>query len=208
MNIAVFCLYAAIALAMMLFIGLRRFHILQLNDYSYPEAPVSAKKSSALIKCIPHIIVTLLSFAVLFVPSIVNTHSPMGLQKHGDPVYNPGGMGDVTLVLLAVAALIFIAYIIAVSLKTKCDRHLVFDKKIISRTVLLLILISPFFIAAAMSSPLVHTIRLDGTEEEILRFRRNYPFFIVNIAVGLSPHLSAFADAVIHPFDHKLSNRK
>lgn len=206
MTILTFCIYSAIALVMILFIGLRRFHILQLNDYS-PESSDCTKKSSALIKCIPHIIVTLLSFAVLIVPTIVNTNSPMGLQKQGDPVYNPGGIGDLTLVLLAVTALIFIAYIIAVSLKTKRVKPLVFDKRIISRTLFLLILISPFIIAAAMSSPLVHTISVDGTEE-ILRFRRNYPFFIVNIAVGLSPHLAAFSDAVIHPFDHKLSNRK
>ena len=37
MNIAIYCIYAVIALIAIIFMGLREFHMLQLNGYKPPN---------------------------------------------------------------------------------------------------------------------------------------------------------------------------
>ena len=45
MNIAIYCIYAVIALAAIVFMALREFHMLQLNGYKTPEHSWWMKKN-------------------------------------------------------------------------------------------------------------------------------------------------------------------
>ena len=45
MNIAIFCIYAVVALIAIIFMGLREFHMLQLNGYKTPEHSWWMKKN-------------------------------------------------------------------------------------------------------------------------------------------------------------------
>ena len=109
MNIAIYCIYAVIALIAIIFMGLREFHMLQLNGYKTPEHSWWMKKNFK--RYIPHIIMLILSFSLLCIRPVIFTLSPTQFQQANDPVYR-AFTGNLTKIVLCVMAIINICFII------------------------------------------------------------------------------------------------
>lgn len=203
MNIATFCIYSAVALAAVIFCGLREFHMLQLNGYKTPEHSWWMKKNKK--RYIPNILMLLLTVFVSFLYPVRHTSDPVGKQFLDDPAYY-SSVGTVTLICLIVMTLVNIGLIIANKPGKKFKKPLVYTARMKRMMITFSILIILIFVGAFFSAGTVHVIKTNGDAEKQLRFWSNMPFIIVNLGLYLTPILVPLSNIINKPIEKSVQN--
>lgn len=194
MNIAIFCIYAVVALVAIVFLSLRELHMLQLNGYKTPEHLRWMKKNYK--RYIPHIIMLIISASLPFICPLMPHR---GIYK-GHPTYNRSSV-YITLALLGVLTIVNIILIFANKPGKKFKKPLVYTARVKRMMTTFFILIALIFTGAFFSSDLVNAILNDGTQLKGLYFYGNDPFFFVNLALYFTPILVPLSNLINKPIE-------
>lgn len=167
MNLILFCIYAAITLAAIIFFALREFHMLQLNGYKTPEHSWWMKKN---FKRYIFPAIMLLSSFLLWVINAWTFLIP----------------------------LFCIAYIIIIILNKPGKKF----KKPLVYTARMKRMLTTFFIIIAIFFALAVYYRQARSGEKITEpFCWQMPFFLVNIALYLTPILVPLSNIINKPLE-------
>ncbi len=203
MNIAIYCIYAVIALAAIVFMALREFHMLQLNGYKTPEHSWWMKKNFK--RYIPHIIMLILSFSLLCIRPVIFTLSPTQFQQANDPVYR-AFTGNLTKAVLCIMAIINICFIIANKPGKKFKKPLVYTARVKRMMTTFFILVALIFAVGFCSTTLDYTVLSDGFKSEKKYFYTNFPFYCINLALYLTPILVPLSNIINKPVEKAVQN--
>lgn len=203
MNIAIYCIYAVIALIAIIFMGLREFHMLQLNGYKTPEHSWWMKKNFK--RYIPHIIMIILSFSLLCIRPVIFTLSPTQFQQANDPVYR-AFTGNLTKIILCVMAIINICFIIANKPGKKFKKPLVYTARVKRMITTFFILVALIFAFGFFSTTFDYTVLSDGVKSAKKYFYHNLPFYCINLALYLTPILVPLSNLINKPVEKAVQN--
>lgn len=203
MNIAIYCIYAVIALAAIVFMALREFHMLQLNGYKTPEHSWWMKKNFK--RYIPHIIMLILSFSLICIDPVINTNNPTQFQQRHDPVYT-SYTGNLTKIVLCIMAIINICFIIANKPGKKFKKPLVYTARVKRMMTTFFILVALIFAFGFFSTTLDYTVLSDGLKSEKKYFYHNLPFYCINLALYLTPTLVPLSNIINKPVEKAVQN--
>ena len=188
MNTAIFCIYAAIAFAAILFSSLREFHMLQLNGYKTPEHSWWMKKNYK--RYILPIILFVGQFALLFTDPVI--WEP---EKH---VFNDHLN---TLSIYTCSCMTVLNIKIAVDNRPgkKFKKPFVYTARVKRMLTTFFILIALIFTAAFFSAD---RVRIEGDT----RFTNNLPFIIIGSALYLTPILVPLSNICNKPIEKAVQN--
>ncbi len=203
MNIAIYCIYAVIALIAIIFMGLREFHMLQLNGYKTPEHSWWMKKNFK--RYIPHIIMLILSFSLLCIRPVIFTLSPTQFQQANDPVYR-AFTGNLTKIVLCVMAIINICFIIANKPGKKFKKPLVYTARVKRMMTTFFILVALIFAFGFCYTTFDYTVLSDGVKSAKKYFYHNLPFYCINLALYLTPILVPLSNLINKPVEKAVQN--
>lgn len=203
MNIAIYCIYAVIALIAIIFMGLREFHMLQLNGYKTPEHSWWMKKNFK--RYIPHIIMLILSFSLLCIRPVIFTLSPTQFQQANDPVYR-AFTGNLTKIVLCVMAVINICFIIANKPGKKFKKPLVYTARVKRMMTTFFILVALIFAFGFCYTTFDYTVLSDGVKSAKKYFYHNLPFYCINLALYLTPILVPLSNLINKPVEKAVQN--
>ena len=188
MNIAIFCIYAVVALIAIIFMGLREFHMLQLNGYKTPEHSWWMKKNYK--RYILPIILFICQFALLFTNPVI--WSP---EKH---VFI-STLNTFSIIIISVFALFNISIAINNKPGKKFKKPFVYTARVKRMLITFFILIALIFTAAFFSAERVYF-------EESTRFTNNLPFIIIGSALYLTPILVPLSNLINKPVEKAVQN--
>ncbi len=184
MSIVIWCIYAAVSLAAIIFSGLREFHMLQLNGYKTPEHSWWMKKN--IKRYIPLIIFLVIQLVLLPLERILIWDS----EKH---VLN-SGKNKAATVLTIFLIMADIGIIIANKPGKKFKKPLVYTARVKRMLATFFILIAAAFTGAFFSAKRVD---FDGA----WRFTNVLPFIIVGSALYLTPILVPLSNLINKPVE-------
>ncbi len=184
MSIVIWCIYAAVSLAAIIFSGLREFHMLQLNGYKTPEHSWWMKKN--IKRYIPLIIFLVIQLVLLPLERILIWDS----EKH---VLN-SGKNKAATALTIFLILADIGIIIANKPGKKFKKPLVYTARVKRMLTTFFILIAAAFTGAFFSAK-----RVDF--EGAWRFTNVLPFIIVGSALYLTPILVPLSNLINKPVE-------
>ncbi|MBQ3138220.1 MAG: UDP-N-acetylmuramoyl-tripeptide--D-alanyl-D-alanine ligase [Ruminococcus sp.] len=188
MNIAIYCIYAVIALIAIIFMGLREFHMLQLNGYKTPEHSWWMKKNYK--RYILPIILFIGQFVLLFTnPVIWRTEKHVFIRP----------LNTVTIIIISVFALFNISIAINNKPGKKFKKPFVYTARVKRMLITFFILIALIFTAAFFSAERVYF-------EESTRFTNNLPFIIIGSALYLTPILVPLSNLINKPVEKAVQN--
>lgn len=188
MNIAIFCIYAVIALIAIIFMGLREFHMLQLNGYKTPEHSWWMKKNYK--RYILPIILFVGQFVLLFTNPVI--WSP---EKH---VFI-STLNTFSIIIISVLTLFNIGIAIKNKPGKKFKKPFVYTARVKRMLTTFFILIALIFTAAFFSAERVYF-------EESTRFTNNLPFIIIGSALYLTPILVPLSNILNKPIEKAVQN--
>ncbi len=203
MKIAIYCIYAVIARAAIVFMALREFHMLQLNGYKTPEHSWWMKKNFK--RYIPHIIMIILSFSLLCIRPVIFTLSPTQFQQANDPVYR-AFTGNLTKIVLCVMAIINICFIIANKPGKKFKKPLVYTARVKRMMTTFFILVALIFAFGFCYTTFDYTVLSDGVKSAKKYFYHNLPFYCINLALYLTPILVPLSNLINKPVEKAVQN--
>lgn len=189
MNIAIYCIYAVIALAAIVFMALREFHMLQLNGYKTPEHSWWMKKNYK--RYILPIILFICQFVLLF----TNPFVIWAPEKH--VFISP--LNTFSIIIISVFALFNIGIAIKNKPGKKFKKPFVYTARVKRMITTFFILIALFFTAAFLSADRVYF-------EESTRFTNNLPFIIIGSALYLTPILVPLSNLINKPVEKAVQN--
>ena len=189
MNIAIFCIYAVVALIAIIFMGLREFHMLQLNGYKTPEHSWWMKKNYK--RYILPIILFICQFALLF----TNPFVIWAPEKH--VFISP--LNTFSIIIISFLALFNIGIAIKNKPGKKFKKPFVYTARVKRMITTFFILIALFFTAAFFSADRVYF-------EESTRFTNNLPFIIIGSALYLTPILVPLSNLINKPVEKAVQN--
>ncbi len=189
MNIAIYCIYAVIALAAIVFMALREFHMLQLNGYKTPEHSWWMKKNYK--RYILPIILFICQFALLF----TNPFVIWAPEKH--VFISP--LNTFSIIIISVFALFNISIAINNKPGKKFKKPFVYTARVKRMLITFFILIALIFTAAFFSAERVYF-------EESTRFTNNLPFIIIGSALYLTPILVPLSNLINKPVEKAVQN--
>ncbi|MBR1592802.1 MAG: UDP-N-acetylmuramoyl-tripeptide--D-alanyl-D-alanine ligase [Ruminococcus sp.] len=195
MSILIWFIYAAVALAAIIFMGLREFHMLQLNGYKTPEHSWWMKKNHKryIFPCI--------LFLVQFVLLFTNPFIYMPEKRGFIPLAN-----NVSIFITSFLTLFNI--IIAVKNKPgkKFKKPFKYTARVKRMLTTFFILIAIIFVGAFFSAD---RIKNDGSimyMDDKTRFVNNLPFVLVGCAVYLTPLLVPLSNLINKPIETAINN--
>lgn len=188
MNIAIYCIYAVIALAAIVFMALREFHMLQLNGYKTPEHSWWMKKNFK--RYILPIILFVCQFALIFTTPVI-----WAPEKH--VFISP--LNTVSIIIISVLALFNIGIAIKNKPGKKFKKPFVYTARVKRMITTFFVLIALFFTAAFFSADRVYF-------EENTRFTNNLPFIIIGSALYLTPILVPLSNLINKPVEKAVQN--
>ncbi|MBE6857917.1 MAG: UDP-N-acetylmuramoyl-tripeptide--D-alanyl-D-alanine ligase [Ruminococcus sp.] len=188
MNIAIFCLYAAIALAAIIFMGLREFHMLQLNGYKTPEHSWWMKKNYK--RYILPIILFVGHFALLFTDPVI--WEP---EKH---VFNDH-LNTLSIYICSCMTVLNIKIAVDNRPGKKFKKPFVYTARVKRMLTTFFILIALIFTAAFFSA---NRVRIEGDT----RFTNNLPFILIGSALYLTPILVPLSNIINKPIEKAVQN--
>lgn len=189
MNIAIYCIYAVIALAAIVFMALREFHMLQLNGYKTPEHSWWMKKNYK--RYILPIIMFICQFALLF----TNPFVIWAPEKH--VFISP--LNNFSIIIISFLALFNIGIAIKNKPGKKFKKPFVYTARVKRMITTFFILIALIFTAAFFSAKRVYF-------EENTRFTNNLPFIIIGSALYLTPILVPLSNILNKPIEKAVQN--
>ena len=179
MNIAIFCLYAAIALAAIIFMGLREFHMLQLNGYKTPEHSWWMKKNYKRY-ILPSVL-----FAVQFIMLLVGTHPA----------------------LLGAFCVFNIEFIFANKPGKKFKKPLVYTARVKRMMITFGILIAVFYAIAIIKGKTdVIVDGIDFCRHETHWFEEPISYILIGSALYLTPILVPLSNIINKPIEKAVQN--
>lgn len=187
MNIAIFCIYTAIALAGIIFFSLREFHMLQLNGYKTPEHSWWMKKNYK------RYIFPLVLFALQFIMFLTGATLP---------------------VLIGFAAF-NLCFPIANKPGKKFKKPLKYTARVKRMLVTFSVLIVVFLVIAVIKGHnIVYFNRIWNENhtaftydyKETQWFKRALPFILVNSALYLTPLLVPLSNIINKPIEKSVQN--
>ncbi len=189
MNIAIFCIYAVVALIAIIFMGLREFHMLQLNGYKTPEHSWWMKKNYK--RYILPIILFIGQFVLLF----TNPFVIWAPEKH--VFISP--LNTFSIIIISFLALFNIGIAIKNKPGKKFKKPFVYTARVKRMLITFFILIALIFTAAFFSAERVYF-------EENKRFTNNLPFIIIGSALYLTPILVPLSNLINKPVEKAVQN--
>lgn len=179
MDIAIFCLYAAIALAAIIFMGLREFHMLQLNGYKTPEHSWWMKKNYKRY-ILPSVL-----FAVQFIMLLVGTHPA----------------------LLGAFCVFNIEFIFANKPGKKFKKPLVYTARVKRMMITFGILIAVFYAIAIIKGKTdVIVDGIDFCRHETHWFEEPISYILIGSALYLTPILVPLSNIINKPIEKAVQN--
>ncbi|MBR5512664.1 MAG: UDP-N-acetylmuramoyl-tripeptide--D-alanyl-D-alanine ligase [Ruminococcus sp.] len=188
MNIAIYCIYAVIALTAIVFMALREFHMLQLNGYKTPEHSWWMKKNFK--RYILPIILFVCQFALIFTNPVI-----WAPEKH--VFISP--LNTFSIIIISVLALFNIGIAIKNKPGKKFKKPFVYTARVKRMITTFFILIALFFTVAFFSADRVYF-------EESTRFTNNLPFIIIGSALYLTPILVPLSNLINKPVEKAVQN--
>ncbi|MBP5361782.1 MAG: UDP-N-acetylmuramoyl-tripeptide--D-alanyl-D-alanine ligase [Ruminococcus sp.] len=194
MNLLLWLFFTAVALLAIIFLGLREFHMLQLNGYKTPEHSWWMKKNFK--RYIPLILLFLIQFILLGFPPYhtvkvaIENDKPLvqGFIRSGEAMAISAVIIDTLCVLN-----FFIALLNKPGKKFK--KPFKYTARVKRMLITFFILIAAIFIAAFFSSK-----RVDG------HFVNNLPFIIVGCGLYLTPILVPLSNLINKPIETAINN--
>lgn len=187
MNIAIFCIYAVIALIAIIFMGLREFHMLQLNGYKTPEHSWWMKKNYKRY-ILP---------AVLFVAQFI-----MLLTR-------------VKLPIVMIFTLLNVIFIVANKSGKKFKKPLVYTARVKRMMITFGILIAIFFVLALLKGKSIiyfnriwNEAHTDFTfdSSEVRWFKNPLSYIFIGSALYLTPILVPLSNLINKPVEKAVQN--
>ncbi|MDD6059912.1 MAG: UDP-N-acetylmuramoyl-tripeptide--D-alanyl-D-alanine ligase [Ruminococcus sp.] len=179
MDIAIFCVYAAIALAAIIFMGLREFHMLQLNGYKTPEHSWWMKKNYKRY-ILPSVL-----FAVQFIMLMVGTHPA----------------------LLGAFCVFNIEFIFANKPGKKFKKPLVYTARVKRMMITFGILIAVFYAIAIIKGKTdVIVDGIDFCRHETHWFEEPISYILIGSALYLTPILVPLSNIINKPIEKAVQN--
>lgn len=179
MNIAIFCLYAAIALAAIIFMGLREFHMLQLNGYKTPEHSWWMKKNYK------RYILPAVLFAAQFIMLLT----------------------DVSLPVVIIFACLNSLFISLNKPGKKFKKPLVYTARVKRMLTTFGILIAVFYaIAIIKGKTNVIVDGIDFCRHETHWFEKNISYILIGSALYLTPILVPLSNIINKPIEKAVQN--
>lgn len=179
MDIAIFCVYAAIALAAIIFMGLREFHMLQLNGYKTPEHSWWMKKNYKRY-ILPSVL-----FAVQFIMLLVGTHPA----------------------LLGAFCVFNIEFIFANKPGKKFKKPLVYTARVKRMMITFGILIAVFYAIAIIKGKTdVIVDGIDFCRHETHWFEEPISYILIGSALYLTPILVPLSNIINKPIEKAVQN--
>lgn len=205
MNIAIWSVYAAVTLLAIVFLGLREFHMLQLNGYKTPEHSWWMKKNFK--RYILPLILLVSQFSLMLFPTLVDG---LLLIESDEPIPDgnytiPGLVIDErnrTLSLVIIGLLFVFNIIIMLANKPgkKFKKPFVYTARVKRMLVTFFILIAVIFVGAFFSSDIVSYM-------SVSRYKNNLPFIFVGCGLYLTPILVPLSNLINKPIETAINNR-
>ncbi len=189
-------IYTAVAFIAIIFMGLREFHMLQLNGYKTPEHSWWMKKNFK--RYIPNIVMLIAAVVLwLLYPKVSYDFS------------------DILTVLIAliVMTLVNIGFIIAYRPGKKFKKPLVYTARMKRMLTTFFILIALILVGAFFSSGrtadaknLYHNGKIIGIPNSGTRFESYLPFLLTSLALYLTPILVPLSNIINKPIEKAVQN--
>ena len=189
-------IYTAVAFIAIIFMGLREFHMLQLNGYKTPEHSWWMKKNFK--RYIPNIVMLIAAVVLwLLYPKVSYDFS------------------DILTVLIAliVMTLANIGFIIAYRPGMKFKKPLVYTARMKRMLTTFFILIALIFVGAFLSSgrtenaeTIYHNGKIIGIPNGGTRFESYLPFLLTSLALYLTPILVPLSNIINKPIEKAVQN--
>lgn len=204
MSIVIWFIYAAVALAAIIFMGLREFHMLQLNGYKTPEHSWWMKKNYKRY-IFPCILFLVQFIALPFSPLKWGTVEIMSDEPVPDGDYTMAGYEMIasnktlsTFIFSAICALNLLI-IIANKPGKKFKKPFKYTARVKRMLTTFFILIALIFVGAFFSAD---RAQVYGST----RFTNNLPFIIVGCALYLTPILVPLSNLINKPLETSINN--
>ena len=188
MNIIIWLVFAAVTLLATVFLGLREFHMLQLNGYKTPEHSWWMKKNFK--RYILPIVLFIGQFALLAFPVI----------------RRDGGVGDMeelnAKIVTGIGALLGVMNLVIALLNKpgkKFKKPFKYTARVKRMLITFFILIAAIFAGAFFSS---ERVLVGGAS----RFVNNLPFVLVGSALYLTPLLVPLSNLINKPIETAINN--
>lgn len=202
MNLVIWLIYAAVTLLAIIFMGLREFHMLQLNGYKTPEHSWWMKKNFK--RYILPIVLFIGQFALLAFPPLIRAKLATPSDMPSDHAFIlKYVISDtnklVTAVIIGVLAAMNL--FIAVSNKPgkKFKKPFKYTARVKRMLVTFFILIAAIFVGAFFSAKMTD---INGSQ----RFVNNLPFIIVGCGLYLTPILVPLSNLINKPIETAINN--
>ncbi|MBR6385451.1 MAG: UDP-N-acetylmuramoyl-tripeptide--D-alanyl-D-alanine ligase [Ruminococcus sp.] len=188
MDIVIWFIYAAVALASVIFLSLREFHMLQLNGYKTPEHSWWMKKNKG--RYIPLCIFLLIQLSLLFTNPVI--YMP---EKH----VLVEGKNNISIFISSVLTVLNIAIAVKNKPGKKFKKPFKYTPRVKRMLTTFFILIAIIFVGAFFSADRVQVY--SGT-----RFTNNLPFIIVGCGLYLTPILVPLSNLINKPLETSINN--
>ena len=196
MSIFIWFVYAAVSLAAIIFMGLREFHMLQLNGYKTPEHSWWMKKN--IKRYIPIIIFLVIQLSMLFTRPIVY-NAP---EKH---VYVPV-LNVASLLIVSILSICDIGIVIKNRPGKKFKKPFKYTARVKRMLATFFILIAIIFVGAFFSSEDIINNGSIMYMDDKKRFVNNLPFVFVGCGVYLTPILVPLSNIINKPLETSINN--
>ena len=185
MNLVLWIIFAVISLTATVFLGLREFHMLQLNGYKTPEHSRWMKKNKNRY-ILPAVLLCAQFLLLAFRPMV-----------EGFGVLYIRNKKNIAITAILIGVLAFMNIIIALLNKPgkKFKKPLVYTARVKRMLITFFIIIAAIYIGAFFSS-----------EIYLKRFVNNLPFVLVGSALYLTPILVPLSNLINKPVEKAVQN--
>lgn len=201
MNLVLWIIYAVIALTATVFLGLREFHMLQLNGYKTPEHSRWMKKNSK--RYILPAVLFLAQFALL-------AFSPYHKDGSYDSVMSPL---NEKITLFIIIFLMIMNIIIALANKPgkKFKKPLVYTARVKRMLITFFVIIAILFVCGYFSADIYRDGLAGGTPSLLFKLTHKYhmsnlPYIFVGSALYLTPILVPLSNLINKPVEKAVQN--
>ncbi len=181
MNTAIFCIYAVVALAAIVFLSLREFHMLQLNGYKTPEHSWWMKKN---YKRYIYNVLLLIAYVLYFFGAVEFSNDDTGISD------KQSGISIPFAIVLILASIVFI---IANKPGKKFKKPLVYTARVKRMLTTFFILIAAAFGVSAWFV-------------SFLGFGNYISYMIIGCALCLTPILVPLSNLINKPIEKAVQN--
>ena len=201
MNTVLFVIYAVIALIATVFLGLREFHMLQLNGYKTPEHSRWMKKNAR--RYILPAVLFCVQFALL-------AFSPYHKDGSYDSIMSPLNE-KITLFIIIFLMIMNIIIGLANKPGKKFKKPLVYTARVKRMLITFFIIIAILFVCGYFSAEIFRDFLAGGTPSLLFKLTHKYhmsnlPYIFVGSALYLTPIFVPLSNLINKPVEKAVQN--